>query len=202
MLEFDEAAHEYSDELGRIPGVSEILTSVGISDFAGIPQETLERAQLRGRAVHLACHFHDTGVLKRESVDPQIEGYFQSYLEFLRASGVKILLSEEKFKSKTWRFAGTVDRVITLNGVIGIADLKTGATSRRATEIQTAAYHMLVCENRPDVKPTKRFEIKLFEDGRMAELIPFNNLEKDINIFLCANTVHAWKLNGGKNHAH
>ena len=103
--------------------------------------------------------------------------------------------------SKTWRFAGTVDRVLRLNGVVGIADLKTGAVSRRSTEIQTAAYQVLVSENRPDLKPTQRWEVRLMEDGRMAKLIPFNifNLERDINIFMYANSVHAWKLNGGKN---
>ena len=34
MLNFDEAAHKYSDEIGHIPGVSEILESVGVGfDF-------------------------------------------------------------------------------------------------------------------------------------------------------------------------
>lgn len=183
------------------PGVSEILQGAGMVDLSGIPEDRLEYARVRGSAVHLACHYYDLGVLNWDSVDPAIVGYLRSYIAFKQraedAIGFQVLGSEIPLTSKQWRFCGTLDKIAKVNGGAAVIDLKTPITSRPATRFQTAGYHLLVNENFPALKTRKRFELKLFKDEKIGELIPFNDLEEDVQGFLWAASLHHLKLKHG-----
>lgn len=186
--------HRYFVGQENFPGVSEILQGAGLIDLSRIPPARLEYARVRGTAVHLACHYYDLGILNWDSVDPAIVQYVRSYIAFREQADYKLLGTELSLTSKLWRFCGTLDKLAEINGVPGVVDLKTGAISQPATKIQIAAYHLLVCENFPKFKPRKRFELKLSGEGKVAELIPFNDLESDVQTFLWAASLHHWKI--------
>lgn len=186
--------HSYWVGEERWPGVSEILAGAGLIDISGIPEDRLEYARVRGQAAHLACHYFDLGVLNWDTVDPAIVGYVRSYIALKERADYEVLGSELSLASQKWKFCGTLDKLARFNGVVGVGDLKTPVISKPATRFQTAGYHILACENWPDLKPRKRFEIKLKADGSIAELIPFTDLEEDVQGFLWANGLHHLKL--------
>ena len=194
-------SHRYFIGRENWPGVSEILQSAGLIDLSKIPPDRLEYARVRGTAVHLACHYYDLGILNWDSVDPVISGYVRSYVAFIGHTDYRVLGSELSLTSKIWRFCGTLDRIAEINKVPSIVDLKTALISRPVTKLQTAGYHILANDNFPELKTRKRFELKLFEDGSIGELIPFNDLEADIQTFLWAVSLHHWKIKNLKQEA-
>lgn len=183
---FDPETHIYTLDGVQIPSVTQILSGVGMVDNRYFTEE----ARVRGTYVHRATEFIDSGSLDWDALDPMLLPYCEAYQAFIEDKRPEILLSEEPMYHAQHLYAGTLDRIIVMDGITALIDIKTGVPNR-ATAIQVAAYRELVRVNR-DTVLTKCFSLHLRDDGtyRMSFI---ENLRQNFSIFLAALTVERYK---------
>ena len=195
MLAFDSATHTYTLDGVRLPSVTQVLDQLG--SYAGIPVEVLARKAEIGDAVHLCTELYDRDELDIDSVPHEIAGYFSAWLRFRDGTGFTPLLIEEKVYSKTFRYAGTLDRTGTFSKVKGIkpdaqvmVDLKCTYRLMASVGPQTAAYVAALNEHNL-VQIRRRFAVRLVSDGsyQLEELKD----PTDLFVFLAATTLYHWK---------
>lgn len=186
MFTFRESDHSYWLDARRLDGVTEILRDAGMVNGSWFTEES----RTRGTYVHAATEMIDKGSLDWTALDPVLIPYCQAYQKFVEDKRPVILLSEKHLYHAVHLYAGTPDRVVTLDGATALIDLKTGVPAP-ATAIQVAAYRELVRVNE-DIIPAKCFSLHLRDDGtyRLAEI---NDLRRHFNIFLAALTVVRWR---------
>jgi len=182
MIEFNEAAHEYSCEGKVYPSVTQILKDCGIIDITWYTDETAQR----GTFVHDCLKLIDQGtpaVLLEYGED--IEGYINAYLQFKKDAQYKIEAIEEPLCSQEYGFAGTPDRICELNGKSCILDIKTGQ-KQEWHGAQLSAYKMLHGDDQGVLRG-----LYLNKDGKYR-LESFKDSEYR-NLFLSALTIYQWK---------
>lgn len=183
---FIEDTHEYFLGDRKLESVTEILSSSGIADY----RWSNEEAMTRGRYVHTATEMIDRGTLDWGILDDTLRPYCEAYQRFIEDKRPEILLSEEPMYHAQHLYGGTLDRIIVMDGMTALVDLKTGVPNR-ATAIQVAAYRELVRVNR-DTVLTKCFSLHLRDDGAYRLSI-IDNLRQNFQIFLAALTVERFK---------
>lgn len=144
-LTFDEALHEYRLGGVRVPSVTQILAP--LCSFEGIPREVLEAKRDLGQRVHFATQLDDEDDLDDSSIEPDVIGYLEGYRRFRRETGATVVLNEQRVFDPVLRVAGTLDRVILLNGKKVLVDLKTSIVLPQAVGAQTSAYLRLLGDN-------------------------------------------------------
>ena len=82
-------------------------------------------------------------------------------MEFLRNTHVTPLLVEERLVSRRHRYAGTVDLVAEVNGVVGVVDIKTSKAVYRDYGLQTAAYAEALREDTSRPRPATSWVLRL-----------------------------------------
>jgi hypothetical protein len=128
-LQFNEENHVYTVDGVKIPSVTTVLSSTGISDYSRVPSQTLEEAAARGTAVHRILELYDMGQLA-ECPEWATE-YLDAWKKFKTEMDVKILACEMRvFHDKFW-FAGTLDRIAMIGGEKYILDIKTTSAVMR-----------------------------------------------------------------------
>ncbi len=197
MLTFDQPSHTYTLDGARLPSVTQVLDQLG--SYAGIPEDVLARKAEIGDAVHLCTELYDRDELDTDSVPPEIAGYFAGWLRFREETGFTPILIEERVYSKTFRYAGTLDRTGTFSKMKGIkpdaqvmVDLKCTYKLMATVGPQTAAYVAALNEqNRSLVQIKRRFAVRLVNDGtyQLEELRD----PTDLSVFLAATTLYHWK---------
>ena len=186
---FDDKTHTYRHKGAIVPGVTTVLTDVGISDFSGIRKETLDYAAKRGTAIHLACEYYDNGELG--GIPESIKLYLDQYIKFLKDFDVEMVEVETKIFCEKYMYAGTLDRVAIFKKISNdpvIFDIKTGAKSR-SHQIQTAAYEYAYKTDKQ--KKMDRYTLYLSEDGyKLSE--PCRS-RQDMDVFIAALSVYNYK---------
>lgn len=187
-LTFDEPTHTYRYRGKVVPSVTQVLESEGISDFSGVPAETLMLAKARGTAVHKATEYLDQGRLDWSSVDPSLLGYLEAWEKFKIECHVQIHEVERQVYHRTG-YAGTIDRTGIVNGKYGLLDIKSGEPTR-AAPVQTAAYQLA----HPEFDKFKlRAAIQLRPDGRYKMHVYDLDPIHDANVFMAALTIYEFK---------
>jgi len=140
-IQFDEATHTYTVDGKEIPGVTDILKTLGLSkDYTGIDPFYRDR----GKAFHLAAEYYFKGTLDESTLDTVIVPYFDDFRKWLLLNPSIFMSGVEKvFYSKEFNFCGTVD-LITPNSII---DYKCSKSHDPVAELQGALYKVLVEEN-------------------------------------------------------
>ena len=171
----------------RLPNVTTILESVGMADH----RFSNEDAMLRGTYVHKATEMIDRGTLDWTTLDPILLPYCEAYQKFLATVNMEtILLSERPMYHPQYLYAGTLDRVATINGVRSVVDIKSGSP-HPATAVQIAAYRELAKESE-GIPFLKGYSLHLRDDGTYRfDEIP--DLSRNLQIFLAALSVVRWK---------
>jgi len=190
MLAFDPIEHRYAWNGARVPGVTEVLSSVLGDAFARVPEHVLEHKRRIGEATHLACHLDDLGDLDEGSVHPEVRPRLEAWRAFRYESGCEVLISERPLYHPACGYAGTPDRLVRFNGGRAVVDLKTGLPGARAC-LQTAAYAELVDAEYGAEEPLRRFALHALQDGRYR-LIEHTN-RGDLRDFLACLAVHRLK---------
>ena len=185
MLDFDDASHTYRIGGVRVPSVTQILQP--LTDLSGIPPEVLEAKRGLGSRVHEATHYFDEDDLDEESVEPDVEPYLQAWKRFLVESGAKVLQCEQRVFDPALMVAGTLDRVLLLNGQKVLADLKTSIATPASVGAQTAAYMRLL----GDPTVTHRAALRLRPDGSFR--LDMLTGADDYSVFVACLTLHRWK---------
>lgn len=182
---FDEEAHRYSINGTTVPSVTQILRP--LVDLSGIPSSVLERKRDLGTRVHFACQLDDEGDLDETSVEDDVAPYLTGYRLFRRESGARVVLNEHRVADLKLMYAGTLDRVVQIDGKLWLVDLKTCLLLPLLAGPQTAAYQRALA----DPRVTHRAALRLRPDGKYR----FDALANpdDWSCFLAARTLHQYQ---------
>lgn len=189
LITFDEAKHEYrrKDTGALVPGVTGILKNAGLIDD-DIDPYYLER----GKLIHLACEYHDLGVLNPNTVCDAILGFVLSYITFRQESPNVIINNdgiEKIVYNEQWNYAGTIDRICSVNGLYAIIDLKSGAPARWHG-LQLSGYSLAIGGG------YRRYGLYLNKDGRKGRMIGYDDPSED-DVFLGLTNFNHWSKKNG-----
>lgn len=190
QFRFDPADHSYWLGKTRLIGVSEAIQAAGLKDYSMIKPEVLEHTQKLGTAVHAACHYLDEGDLDWATVSPEIEQYVRAWERFQADTGLIINETEHPRYSKTYGFAGTPDRLVTIGGKNGTLDIKTYRPDV-VSGIQLSAYALLSFGTQYPWDAPKRWGLWLKDDGRYS-LTEFTD-RGDEAVFMACLTIAKFK---------
>lgn len=191
---FDPVDHKYYIGGQEVPSVTRILDP--LNDFGGIPADTLELARQRGTAVHIATHLDDTHNLVEESVHPMILPYLEAWRKFKADTKPEIRQSEGQVYSMKYRYGGGYDRVLLLSNKNTLLDIKATATIPYTVGPQTAAYKSAYEEGGGE-RIEQRAVLHLRGDGTYRLITDQDKKYfsvDDLRVFLCALTMHNWRL--------
>lgn len=184
MLAFDDATHTYTFGGKKVPGVTTILAP--LFDFGSIPPSVLAVAADRGTRVHLATELDDEGSLDEASVADDVRPYLEAWRAFKRDRLVAVLASEQRVYNITGNYAGTLDRIIGMDGEEWLIDIKTSVEIPASVGPQTAAYKAATGNDK-----LRRGVVQLKADGTYR----FKELDgaKDWVVFQACNLIHRYK---------
>lgn len=194
QLLFNEETHQYFLGTRELPSVTTVMKGL-ITNFDGIPKNTLEHARQRGTAVHKACEYDDLGILDESTLSDELVPYLEAWRKFKTDYGFIPMHIEKTVFSSTRHYAGTVDRVGQLNGSPGLSviDMKARAVMTPDTGPQTAAYKKALSEEGIEIK--HRYGIQLLKDGNFT-ITPYTDYS-DISIFYSCLQLYNWKKTHG-----
>lgn len=138
QLTFDPATHVYRVGGVVVPGVTSALKP--LVDFSRVPPDVLAAKADLGRRVHFAAQLHDEDDLDEGSIEPDVEPYLAAYRKFLAETRAVIVENERMVFHPTYRYCGTLDRVMEVGGHKYVVDLKTAIATPISTGPQTSAY--------------------------------------------------------------
>lgn len=161
-LVFFDQGHQYEMDGERLPSVSELCRFIARETYADVAQYNLDRAAERGTMVHKACEALD--VYGRAEVDEAVAGYVNAYALFRRDHVVEWRMVEKSLHHPVDRYAGTIDRYGTLDGVETLLDIKTSYTvHKRLAVAQLNLYRRMLEAN--GVQPDRLVILHLQRDG-------------------------------------
>lgn len=181
--------------MNKLPRVTEILKVAGLLDFSHVPDQVMIPAQDFGTAFHLARHFWDMETLDEESLSEPLIPYLEGYKSFKKTFGftVKPDESERQLVSVKYGFKGTPDLWPIIQGKRTLIDTKTSTSMYPATEIQTAAYDILLEEN--GIKVKRRWGLQLKEDGTY-KIEPYKEVSDRATFLNCLGVYNYKKRKG------
>jgi hypothetical protein len=150
-----------TEDGGYVPSVTTILNAypkdAGYFQWlksVGEDADTIrDEAGRRGSVVHELTEKYDAGMEVKLIDDNGYIGYklsewsmFERYVDFCNRFDFDVLYSEYNFISQNLGFAGTVDRVININGKTILVDIKTSNAVYDSYWLQLAAYKKLLEE--------------------------------------------------------
>jgi hypothetical protein len=183
---FDEATHAYTLDGRRLPSVTQIIRP--LADYGHIPREILERKMALGTAVHLACDLDDAGELDDAATNPEVLGYVVGWRQYLAAVQGRVLMSEQRRYHQRLGFAGTLDRVVLVEGRHWLVDLKTAADPMPSWGVQLAGYRLLLDG---EIEIHARAAVRLLPGGDFRVDL-FRN-PNDEACFRACLSIHQWK---------
>ena len=205
---FDPDTHTYWANDRVMPSVTQVLTEQRFIDFSNVPPDVMATARDRGSYVHAALHASLEDDFDVDDCDPRFRGYLDSGLAFVAEAGLapvkdptgRIISVEYRFFHLVRWFAGTVDYIgIDRDGILTIADWKTGHPTDVAAALQTAAYEFGIRQCLAPVigysGQIRRMAVKLFRDGTPAKPEPYSD-PRDLSVFLSALACVHYKRNG------
>lgn len=165
---FDAGTHEY-----RVAGhvAVSVTTCLRVAGELGDTQWFTDEARDRGKCVHEACMNIDLGV-DHGCKHPEHHGYIYSYKLWKTYIDHAWDRIEEPAYSDAYGVAGTADRVGIVKGRPAICDLKTSGV-KKWHPLQFALYDLIYDDLPPRVR--ERIGIYLREDGRVAQMLRFND---------------------------
>jgi hypothetical protein len=201
MFAFDPDSHTYTLDGHAIPGVTRVIRPIS-PDFSMVPPGVLEAKRLLGTAVHEATSLDDDGELDDAGTDPVVMAYVTAWRAFRRDTNAVIHCNEMQLHSPTMRFAGTLDRIATIQfgkrAAEYLLDIKTSANPSPSYGVQLAGYDLLFgelvrAEPLPELsgKPLKRATVHLRDDGTYR-VHTFEN-PADEACFRALLAVHHWE---------
>ena len=139
------------------------------SERSAINPAVLAQAARRGTLVHEYTESIDYGIpLEEIDIEPELAGYVQAWLRFKRDWLFTPLHIEKPLYDAEAGYAGRIDRIGTVNGNLGIVDVKTTTSFDRLAKIalacQLAGYEWL-CMADLISNPCPKYGVQLKKDG-------------------------------------
>lgn len=168
--------------------VTEVLSPY--NDFSKVPPQTLANKQRIGTLTHDFCEAYVLDLLI-EPVPDEIKNYFDCFTHWFDFTVDKVINAEERLYSDEWYITGKYDALVQLKGSseIVLLDYKTCLATSKTWQLQTAAYGILLLEDR-NLQIDRRCALKLDGKGASAKLIEYTDHERDRAMFLNVLRTH------------
>ena len=191
MTKLDQKTHTYTDEKGPLSGVTSLLGDAGLIDFSMIPEHMRGHYMDRGSKVHRATELFDEDDLDYDALDPILKKYMDGYKKFCIdfRERYHIVKSEVIVRHPVQRYAGTFDRLCTIDGELSILDIKTGGLQPWTT-LQLQAY-LMAHESEGGQKVKARYALQLTKEGTY-KLQKYTDAG-DAAVWLAVVTLARWK---------
>ena len=128
LLFFDEC-HKYTLDGEELPSVSQITRFISREIYGDVGQFNLDRAAERGTSVHKATELLDK--YGTAEIDEDIAPYLQAYIAFRKEHKCEWQKIEYATHHPDNLYAGTLDRVGTIDGKLVVLDIKTSSTIQK-----------------------------------------------------------------------
>ena len=128
LLFFDEC-HKYTLDGEELPSVSQLTRFISREIYGDVGQFNLDRAAERGTAVHKATELLDK--YGKAEIDEDIAPYLQAYIAFRKEHKCEWQKIEYATHHPDNLYAGTLDRVGTIDGKLVVLDIKTSSTIQK-----------------------------------------------------------------------
>ncbi len=131
--------------------------------YAGLPDfKTGE--DIKTKSAEEGTILHDTveAILKNEPIEipDKVKPAINAFMDFYNENDLIAHKIEERVISKRHHFAGTMDVLAELNGVLGVLDIKTSVAIYRDYSMQTSAYIEALKEDE-SIPPLTRWILRL-----------------------------------------
>lgn len=120
-----------------------------------------------------------------------------AFMKWMGEHEVRWLASELVLASPTYTFAGTIDAVAMIDGVMTLVDFKTSNQISDDYNLQLAAYYILLDENLADEepRPTQRLILRIPKTGKDFEAkVVESDLKFEIDTFLHLREAYKWTV--------
>ena len=128
LLFFDEC-HKYTLDGEELPSVSQLTRFISREIYGDVGQFNLDRAAERGTSVHKATELLDK--YGTAEIDEDIAPYLQAYIVFRKEHKCEWQKIEYATHHPDNLYAGTLDRVGTIDGKLVVLDIKTSSTIQK-----------------------------------------------------------------------
>ena len=128
LLFFDEC-HKYTLDGEELPSVSQLTRFISREIYGDVGQFNLDRAAERGTSVHKATELLDK--YGTAEIDEDIAPYLQAYIAFRKEHNCEWQKIEYATHHPDNLYAGTLDRVGTIDGKLVVLDIKTSSTIQK-----------------------------------------------------------------------
>jgi hypothetical protein len=162
-----------------------------------------EAADIGTQAHHLLEHYLrsgdgvqgdavEDGLLISPDLDERVVSCYSAGRNWLAANSYETLHLEKLVYSRKFNYAGRLDKLATVGGVLSLVDWKSSKGIYPEYLLQTAAYVQAYEEEFPDQRVEKRYLIKLGKDDGEFEAHEFDRttLDADIRAFNAAITLY------------
>ncbi len=131
--------------------------------YAGLPDYKTGEA-IKSKSAEEGTMLHETveAILRKEPIviPDQVKPATNAFLDFYKNNELIAHKIEERVVSKKHHFAGTMDVLAELNGVMGVLDIKTSMAIYRDYSMQTSAYIEALSEDKT-LPPLTRWILRL-----------------------------------------
>jgi len=141
-LVFYDKSHTYVLDGEELPSVSEIIRFISREVYGTVGQYTLDNAADRGSRVHKLCEALDK--YGSCEVPEDLQGYIAAYVKFRKEHEVEWSRIEYASQHPNRKYAGTIDRMGTVDGRNSILDIKSScAVQKPLYTAQLNLYRMM-----------------------------------------------------------
>ena len=128
----------------RVTAINSIKAKPGLYKFYAEQENFKAGEAIKAKSAEEGTLLHDTieAILKGEKINisKNIQPAVDAFLDFAGKNQIIPHKIEERILSKRHRYAGTIDVLAELNGILGILDIKTSYAIYRDYNIQISAY--------------------------------------------------------------
>jgi len=136
--------------------------------YAGLPDYKTGEA-IKSKSAEEGTLLHETveAILRKEPIviPDQVKPAVNAFMDFYNNNELIAHKIEERVISKKHHFAGTMDVLAELNGVLGVLDIKTSMAIYRDYSMQTSAYIEALTEDKT-LPPLTRWILRLDQSKR------------------------------------
>lgn len=184
---FDEKTHTYRLDGVIIPSVTQITKEAGLIDLTYVKQDILAYKADLGNKVHSTTELYDGNNLNIEKLHPLLRGYLEGWIKFRKECDFVPTSLEQMMFHPLYRYAGRIDRIGTMQGVLTQLDIKSGV-HHHSYAIQSGGYAELYNYGKDKKQHIKKRTTLYLKDNGTYSLKEHKE-PNDIRIFLAALTI-------------
>ena len=158
------------------------------SQALAMPYQRREEAKSRGQTIHSIIEAYKKEGIILKDIPEKFHGFAKAFYSWIKDNNIDILSQEKTIVSNKYRYAGTLDLLVKMNGNsdVWIVDVKTGNAIYPETTLQLSAYKHAYEETGGKVD---RIAALLLQEGGQYK---FEICQPDIEVFLACQKLWTW----------